>query len=446
LAVTCTCGRSFRAPDSLRGRTAKCPACGGPIQIPPAQPAEVDLFSIDPLMAADPFAAKPASADPLAGGNPLQPSALGRPAAQSKSGETNWLLIGIGGGGAALALIVIVVIFVATSGGGSEVADVPDQPTGPPSTAPATSTPSSSATSSNSAATPAVSPTPSTSSSVPRSDSPPALPGLSSTPAAIASAANSASPETKAPSGPVKPSGRHVLAELPGGVHAWHNESRGKLVGIFNLKEDQNPIAQLSWMTSLLPHLGYQKHYDMLVRDKPITEKANLQVGVQTIPEFLNPIEGTSRWTGYPFDGLAVTHFAGMAGVEDARNVCAGQLPRSDPRAGIFGYDEVAKPADITDGTSQTVMIVGSGPLASPWIMGGGSTIRGYREPLFDPISGLGMRGLPNGGTVVVMADGSVRQIPANIDPKVFRAMCTMHGAETVDLGPVPTFNLEDWK
>jgi len=44
------------------------------------------------------------------------------------------------------------------------------------------------------------------------------------------------------------------------------------------------------------------------------------------------------------------------------------------------------------------------------------------------------------------MADGSVRQIPGNIDPKVFRAMCTMHGAETVDLQAAPAFNLEEWK
>jgi hypothetical protein len=33
-----------------------------------------------------------------------------------------------------------------------------------------------------------------------------------------------------------------------------------------------------------------------------------------------------------------------------------------------------------------------------------------------------------------MMADGSVRLISENIDPAVFRAMCTMHGAESVDL------------
>ena len=76
-----------------------------------------------------------------------------------------------------------------------------------------------------------------------------------------------------------------------------------------------------------------------------------------------------------------------MSGVEDARNVVAAKLPRSDPRAGVFGYDEVARPEQITDGTSQTIMVVGSGALANPWILGGGATIRGAREPLFRQVS-----------------------------------------------------------
>lgn len=394
----------------------------------------------DPLAAAMPVP----TANPLArpASTPLQPGAAATSSASAGTAGPNWLLIGIGGGGAALVLVVIIGIVIAMSGG-TEVAEAP-APSEPPAAAPT-------APSQPPASSPPTSTAPSVAASAPATAQVAAATGStfgSTAPSAVSAATKPAdpAPASVAAAPPLKPSGRHVLSDLPAGVHAWHNDGRGKLVGIFNRKEDENPNAQLSWMTALLPHLGYQKHYDMLARDKPITEKANLQVGVQTIPEFLNPIEGKSRWSGYPFDGLALTHFAGMSGVEDARNVCAGELPRSDPRAGVFGYDTVAKPSEITDGTSQTVMIVGSGPLASPWIMGGGATIRGWREPLFDPVGGLGMRGLPNGGTVVVMADGSVRQIPANIDPKVFRAMCTIHGAETIDLQQAPSFNLEEWK
>jgi hypothetical protein len=32
------------------------------------------------------------------------------------------------------------------------------------------------------------------------------------------------------------------------------------------------------------------------------------------------------------------------------------------------------------------------------------------------------------------MADGSVRFVSANVEPTVFRSMCTIHGRDTVDL------------
>lgn len=198
---------------------------------------------------------------------------------------------------------------------------------------------------------------------------------------------------------------------------------------------DSEPAFQhFSWMTQLLPFLGHQKEYDRIDFRKELFTETNLEVGLEVIPAFQNPLDDRKTWKGHPFQGLALTHFAGMSGIEDTRNVVAATLPRSDPRAGVFGYDEVARPEQITDGTSQTIMIVGTGALANPWIMGGGGTIRGAREPYFDPISGLGTRNLPQAGTLAVMADGSVRFISASVDPQAFRAMCTIHGRDTVDL------------
>jgi len=194
-----------------------------------------------------------------------------------------------------------------------------------------------------------------------------------------------------------------------------------------------------------LPYLGYQETYAKLKLTESVTDDDNLKVAETVIPEFQNPLDARPTFEGYPFDGLALTHFAGMSGIEDARNECAAKLPRSDPRAGVFGYTDVARPAQITDGTSQTIMVVGSGRLASPWAMGGGATIRGAREPLFDPISGLGLEGLPGGGTLVVMADGSVRHIAPGVDPAVFKTMCTIHGQDSVDLErTAPQFDVRD--
>ena len=109
-------------------------------------------------------------------------------------------------------------------------------------------------------------------------------------------------------------------------------------------------------------------------------------------------------------------------------------MPRTDPRAGIFGYDQVATNDQITDGTSNTIMLIGAGKIVGPWISGGGATVRGARAPYFDDITGFGSAGDPGAGALVAMADGSVKRISKDIDPAVFRALSTIHGAESIDL------------
>lgn len=224
----------------------------------------------------------------------------------------------------------------------------------------------------------------------------------------------------------------------------WQSDPKSKLSGVFRVEDDKRIMnsGHYSWMVNILPFLGHQDVYDKFDFTKPMHDDNNFKYGLILIPEFLNPSDPRQRWKGYPMDGIALTHFVGMSGVEDSRNVVAGKLPRSDPRAGVFGLDKIATPAEITDGLSQTIMVVGSGELVSPWIQGGGATIRGAREPYFDKITGFGSKG--KSGPMVLMADGSIRQLSDKMDPAVFRAMCTIHGADTVDLSttaPLATFD-----
>jgi hypothetical protein len=230
---------------------------------------------------------------------------------------------------------------------------------------------------------------------------------------------------------------------LPAAVDRWHLSS-GSLRGAQPVEGEDFVITQYSWMCNLLPYLGQDKLYNEFDFQVPWTDERNARLCTTVVPAFLNPADDRQRWTGIRFRGLALTHFVGMSGVEDGRSVVAAALPRSDPRAGVFGYDEVARREDITDGTSQTIMIVGSGEIVAPWVQGGGATIRGAREPYFDPLTGFGSRGLAKPGVAVLMADGSTRHLSEDIDPSVFRATCTIHGADSVDasdLGPaVPSF------
>jgi hypothetical protein len=228
----------------------------------------------------------------------------------------------------------------------------------------------------------------------------------------------------------VTPNPKGLAAALP----TWHGDSRAKLAGVFRVGDDSRTTMQghYSWMHNILPFMGQQEIYDKFDLTKPLHDDRNMNLGCILVPEFLVPGNPKQRWEGYPFEHLALTHFVGMSGIEDARNVVAAKLDRSDPRAGIFGYDRIAAASEITDGTSNTVMVIGVGELANPWVMGGGATIRGARQPYFDKLSGFGSHGQK--GAITMMADGSVRLISENIDPAVFRAMCTMHGAESVDL------------
>jgi hypothetical protein len=145
----------------------------------------------------------------------------------------------------------------------------------------------------------------------------------------------------------------------------------------------------------------------------------------QQIPEFLNP--SINRVTGagnYP-----TTHFAGVAGV----GADAADLPKSHPRAGIFGNARSTRIEDIRDGASNTLMVVGvTGDLGS-WAAAGTPTVRALtREPYVNGPDGIGT-GSPD-RMIVLKADGSTQELSAKTDPRILRRMAAM--ADGLPLDP----------
>ena len=71
-----------------------------------------------------------------------------------------------------------------------------------------------------------------------------------------------------------------------------------------------------------------------------------------------------------------------------------------------------------------------------PWTTGGPATVRGL-DPGHQPYLGRGHQfgGNHSGGLNVVFADGSVRFIRESIDAKVFEALSTVAGGETLPSG-----------
>lgn len=226
-----------------------------------------------------------------------------------------------------------------------------------------------------------------------------------------------------------------TLSSLNAGIHGWEAAKPNELIGLRKMSKHPHAAAwgHYSWMTELLPFVGYEEAYRKFDFSQPWGMTYNVPYAAVVIPAFLNPADPRATWDGLG-PPLGATHFAGMAGVEDGRNMIAAELPRTDPRAGIFGYDKVAAFNEISDGLGQTIMMIGTGEVVGGWVAGGGATIRGARQPYFDKFTGFGSRGLKS-GTYVLFADGSARAISASIDPEIFKAMCTMHGSEQIDMG-----------
>lgn len=225
------------------------------------------------------------------------------------------------------------------------------------------------------------------------------------------------------------------LQVLLQGVTKWQEDPASKLLGVTEIK-DAAIHGGYSWMTELLPHLGYTSMHAQIDMTKSWAAPENRKPTSAVIPEFLNPAAPDTTWKGFPYSGMGITHFVGISGVESNRNDVAAEWDRSDPRAGIFGYKRVAKPNEVTDGASTTLMMIGSGRIRAPWVQGGGATIRGARKPYFDALSGFGSEGTPTPGAFVLMADGAAKFISADIDPEVFKALCTIGGKDKVDLQP----------
>jgi len=206
---------------------------------------------------------------------------------------------------------------------------------------------------------------------------------------------------------------------------------------------DWRPDQRLSWMVELLPYVANGEFKDLRKRiedasswnDPPL----NQFVGTTVIPQFLAPLPPDKRegyYIQYPAQKnmpLAATHFVGMAGVGlDAAEYRAGDAATAKLR-GIFGYDRETKADDIKDGLGETILLIQVPPAPkSPWIAGGGSTVRGVSTDLdcLQPFVCAKYQG--KDGTFAIMADGKVRFIPETIPAKTFQAMCTIAGGEKI--------------
>ncbi|MBI3270910.1 MAG: hypothetical protein HYZ53_18050 [Planctomycetes bacterium] len=94
ITVKCLCGKVLTAPDAMAGKKAKCPGCGKPVTIPPAdggasagrQPSVSELetrVSVEPPPSLEKLGIKVPGAAPAAG--PARPSSVAPAAGTAKT-------------------------------------------------------------------------------------------------------------------------------------------------------------------------------------------------------------------------------------------------------------------------------------------------------------------------------------------------------------------------
>ncbi len=211
---------------------------------------------------------------------------------------------------------------------------------------------------------------------------------------------------------------KNNLKQIVLALHNYHETFNGFPAGTVENK-DLGVEERLSWMVSILPFMEQAPLYNQIDMKEGHASATNAPLLLNAIPTYLNP--------GLPAAAEA-THYVGIGGITEEGPTA--KLPSQI--AGVFGYDRKTRIADITDGTSNTIIVAESTGSTGPWGQGGTSTIRAFtKQPYINGPDGIG--GPFHGGCNMAMADGSVRFVSENIDPKVVEALSTIQGGEVVN-------------
>lgn len=162
----------------------------------------------------------------------------------------------------------------------------------------------------------------------------------------------------------------------------------------------------LSWRVQILPYIGREDLYAQFKLDEPWDSEHNKKLIEQMPPEFRSPMVKVDEKGKTPF-----------------------VVPVSE--RSIFSGKEGAGLRDITDGTSNTIMVVAADAQHSVvWTKPDDLTI----DPK-DPTSGLHFNAYDDQKVIyVLMADGAVRGVPrAKLADEILKAL-TMNGGEIVEL------------
>jgi prepilin-type processing-associated H-X9-DG protein len=192
------------------------------------------------------------------------------------------------------------------------------------------------------------------------------------------------------------------LKQIGLAIHNYHDVYRKFPEDI----KDKTGKPIMSWRVAILPFIEQQALYNQFKQDEPWDGPNNKKLSQMVVPTYLSPADEP---VAVAADGYGMTNYLGVAG--------PGTM--FDPKGKLTF-------ADVTDGLSNTIMVVETLDQV-PWAKPG--------DLAYDPAKPLPKitPAWPGGSTNVLMGDGSVRALNVKTVPeKTLRALFTRNGGEVI--------------